>query len=512
MAGPTPEGILLLRHWRGGFWSWQQSCWREYEPRAVRGLLYKFTEHATYLTAEGPAAWQPNRSKIDDLIDALSSICLLPADVEQPVWLDGRATGTIIACANGLLDVKTRQLLPHDPRFFNVVAVPFAYDATIRVSRHWRRFLQAVWPRDSESRKSLAQWFGYIVSGRLDLQKIYFLVGETRGGKGVIGRILAALIGPENVAGPTLGSLPTTFGLQPLIGKSLAVIPDARLSGHRSGAIELLLSISGEDRVTADRKNRDAWIGKLSARLMLLSNELPQFNDASAAIVGRLIVLVFGESFLGREDPELEDRLRAELPGILKWALLGLAQLERKGRFTQPKSAEESIATLLDLVSPLKTFLRDCCEFHRDYEVEVNLLFKAHRAWSDENGHSRLAKSVFGKNLRAVIPRLKVKRPRKSNGKDDKSSNRERCYVGLHLTEDAKVNLGLTGDTQNAKSAQNAQTSTSSPPPRCAHCGAGFDAGPLQRCLNNGAAILLHSHCVAAWQSAHAAEPEWRIV
>jgi putative DNA primase/helicase len=494
----NPEGVLLLRHWRGGFWAWQRSHWREYEPRAVRGLLYDFTEDATYLTAAGPAAWQPNRNKIDDLIDALASICLLPADVEQPVWLDGRATGTIIACANGLLDVRTRQLLPHDPQFFNVTAVPFAYDPTIRVSRRWRRFLKAVLPRDSEARKSLSQWFGYIVSGRLDLQKMYYLVGEPRGGKGVSARILAALIGPENVAGPTLNSLTDTFGLESLIGKSLAVIPDARLFGQRSGAIERLLSISGEDRVTANRKHRPAWIGKLSARLMLLSNELPQFSDASAAIVHRFIVIVFGESFLGREDLELEDRLREELPGILTWALIGLAQLERKGRFTQPKSAEESIATLLDLVSPLKTFLRECCEFHRDHEVEVNLLYKAHRTWSDENGQPRLAKNVFGKNLHAVLPRLKVKRPRKSNGKAGTENNRERCYVGLRLTEDAKVNLGLT----------------SAPPLSCAHCGAGPEAGPLQQCFDNGAAILLHAHCVAAWQNAHEAEPayNWRRV
>jgi putative DNA primase/helicase len=503
----TPEGVLLLRHWRGGFWSWQKSCWREYEPRAVRGLLYDFTEDATYLTADGPAAWQPNRNKIDDLIDALASICLLPADAEQPVWLDGRTTGTIIACANGLLDVGTRHLLPHDPNFFNITAVPFAYNPATRVSRRWRRFLKAVLPRDSEARKSLAQWYGYIISGRLDLQKMYYLVGEPRGGKGITGRILGALIGSGNVAAPTLADFASEFGLAPLVGKSLAIIPDARLFGQSSRVVERLLSISGEDKITANRKYREAWSGKLSARIMLLSNELPQFSDASAAIVHRFIVIVFGESFLGREDLELEDRLREELPGILTWALMGLAQLERKGRFTQPKSAEESIATLLDLVSPLKTFLRECCEFDSDYEVEVNALFKAHRAWSDENGHSRLAKSVFGKNLRAAIPRLKVKRPRKSNGK---SGNRERVYSGLRLTEDAKDNLGLTADTQD----KNAKSSTSSPPPCCAHCGAGFEAGPLQRCFNNGAAILLHTHCVAAWQNAHDAEPsnDWTFV
>ena len=42
-------GTLTLRHWRGGWWQWQKSHWSELEERAVRSLLYTFTEHAFYL-------------------------------------------------------------------------------------------------------------------------------------------------------------------------------------------------------------------------------------------------------------------------------------------------------------------------------------------------------------------------------------------------------------------------------------------------------------------------------
>ena len=62
------------------------------------------------------------------------------------------------------------------------------------------------------------------------------MVGPTRGGKGVIARILGALIGKRNVCGPTLNSLGGDFGLQPLIGKSLAVISDARFIGKDTAA------------------------------------------------------------------------------------------------------------------------------------------------------------------------------------------------------------------------------------------------------------------------------------
>jgi len=71
------------------------------------------------------------------------------------------------------------------------------------------------------------------------------MVGPTRGGKGVIARILGALIGKRNVCGPTLNSLGGEFGLAPLLGKSLAVISDARSSGGRNSSlvVERLLSV-----------------------------------------------------------------------------------------------------------------------------------------------------------------------------------------------------------------------------------------------------------------------------
>ena len=97
-------------------------------------------------------------------------------------------------------------------------------------------------------------------------------------------------------------------------------------------------------------------------RLFVISNELPEFGDASGAIVNRFIVLTLGTSWLGNEDIELETRLRSQLPGILNWALAGLKHLERRGRFAQPKSSTEAIATMAEMASPIRTFIRDRCE------------------------------------------------------------------------------------------------------------------------------------------------------
>jgi putative DNA primase/helicase len=210
------EGTLTLRHWRGGWWCWRSSHWRELPDRGVRSLLYAFTAEALYLDEGALAPWAPTRKKIGDLLEALAAICILSDDIDQPCWLDDRAAhsvSVIVAMANGLLDVDTRQLLAHTPLYFNQVAVPFDYDPTAPTPRRWHDFMNELWPREPEAIAALGEWFGYVISGRTDLHKIFLHVGPTRGGKGVIGRIESALVGQKNVAGPTLNSLAGEFGL-----------------------------------------------------------------------------------------------------------------------------------------------------------------------------------------------------------------------------------------------------------------------------------------------------------
>src|SRR5262245_33113481 len=304
--GATDE--LTLRYWCGCWWTWQTTHWTEAEERTVRSLLYAFTEHAVYLDGQETKPWLPNRRKIGDLLEALSAIVVMSDAFEQPCWIDGRETGPIVATTNGLLDIASKKLHPHTPLYFSQVGVPFPYDTDAPEPKRWLEFLGELWLHEPDAIKVLGEWFGYVISGRLDLHKILVMVGPTRGGKGVIARVLTALIGKRNVCGPTLSSLGGEFGLAPLLGRSLAVISDARFGGGKNASVvvERLLSISGEDTLTVNRKYRDQWSGKLPVRLHLISNELPRLGDASSAIVGRLVLLLTTRSWLGKEDYELE--------------------------------------------------------------------------------------------------------------------------------------------------------------------------------------------------------------
>jgi putative DNA primase/helicase len=420
---------LTLRYWHGGWWTWRSSHWGEVEKRAVLSLLYRFTEHAAYVDGGDFKPWAPNRRKIGDLLEALGAIVILSDQIDQPCWLDQRTTGTIVAIDNRLLDITTRRLHDHTPLYFNVTAVPFAYDPAARAPQRWHAFLDELWPNEAAAIDVLGEWFGYVISGRLDLHKILLMVGPTRGGKGVIARTLSELIGKKNVAGPTLNSLGGDFGLAPLIGKSLAVISDARFVGKNSNVVvERLLSISGEDALTVNIKYKEQWTGKLPCRLHVISNELPKLGDASQAIIGRIVLLPLSRSWLGQEDHGLERGLHAELPGILNWALDGLERLQLADRFTPLGSADDMITTMRDLASPVAAFVREMCVVDVSKEIDVDELYSAYKPWAEENGHPRPSKSVFGRDLRAAVPSIDRTRPRDG-------STRHYVYAGLALRD-----------------------------------------------------------------------------
>jgi putative DNA primase/helicase len=425
------DGTPTLRRWRGGWWEWRRSHWAEVEQPAVRAAAYGFTEHAFYerQTSKGAVVepWSPNQRKIADLLEALAAIVHLPEDTAQPGWIDHKYDDAIVACANGLLDVERRELLAHTPKFFNVTSVPFDFDPEASAPLRWLAFLSELWGDDEESVAALQEFFGYVISGRLDLHKILLLVGPTRAGKGAIARVLGALIGRKNVAGPTLTSLAGDFGLAPLLGKPLAVISDARLSGRGSQVVvERLLAISGEDTITVNRKYRDQWTGKLPCRFMVISNELPQLGDASAAIAGRFVTLLLTKSWLNKEDPTLEPELHAELTGVLNWALDGLERLNANGRFTKPASTDEAYIALQDLASPVGAFVRDRCKLDIGYEISVDELWGAWKSWAEDNGHPVGTKQRFGRDLRAAHAPIRVVRPR--DGEE-----RLRVYHGIAL-------------------------------------------------------------------------------
>jgi putative DNA primase/helicase len=424
-----------IQHQQGVFYLWDGTHYRGTSRDEIRAITYEFLDKAFRLDRDGqPIPFNPNRTKVGDVVEAMAAVAQLSDVVTTPTWLDGErdfCPTDIFACSNGLLYLPTQTLLPHTPTYFSVSAVEYPYDPKAREPTAWLAFLNSQWPRDPESIDTLQELFGLLLTPNTAYQKAFLLVGPKRSGKGTIARVLTALLGRENVVGPTLSSLTQNFGLAPLIGKPLAIISDARLGGRTDVQVivERLLSITGEDLLSIDRKFLPAWNGQLPTRFVILANELPKLGDASGAVASRFIVLRLTHSFYGQEDLSLTRKLLQESSGILLWGIAGRDRLATRGYFVQPASARQAAEELSDLASPVGAFVRDRCIIGPHHCVECEVIYAAWTRWCEEQhrDHKGTIQS-FGRDLRAVVPDIDVAQPR-----DPQTGERFRYYQDIGL-------------------------------------------------------------------------------
>jgi putative DNA primase/helicase len=404
----------------------------------LRSRAYAFLDSAQCVDAHGNRyPFNPDLKKVTYFLDALKGEVHVPRSTPPPTWLPGAVEPPIatdmVAVANGLVHLPSGRLLPHTPTFFNLNALDFAFDAAATCPK-WMAFLHELWPNDEDAISCLQEIFGYFVANDTRQQKIFDIVGPLRSGKGTIGRVLGRLLGKDNVVAPTLSSLATQFGPQPLIGKSLGIISDARLGGgahDQQVVVERLLSISGEDTLTVDRKYKAAWTGQLPLRILILTNVLPELPDPSGALASRFVVLTLTRSFIGKEDIHLTDKLVTELPGILNWSINGWRNLQKRGRFDPPASSDALVRQLGRLTSTIGAFLADCCKIGtgEEFHVPVDTLFVRYLTWCEgENIKTPGTKEMFGTNLHAALPSIRITRPRNPT-----TGTRERRYEGLRL-------------------------------------------------------------------------------
>ncbi|MFO0836114.1 MAG: phage/plasmid primase, P4 family [Phycisphaerales bacterium] len=416
-----PDGRTLVAH-GGQLLEWKDNRYAVIEEDAIKHRLQPWLHGAIKLIVDPKsdtrkvADFDSNPNTVRNALESIRAEAHIPATIASPSWLsqgdDRPEAKELLPCMSMTLHLPTGRLLPPTPALFTVNALDFDYEADPAPPERWIKFMEEIFGDDIESMETMQEWFGYCLTGDTSQQKMLLLVGPKRSGKGTIGRVLAKLVGAANVAGPTTSSLAGNFGLQPLVDKSLAIVSDARFSGeHSSTVVERLLCISGEDSLTVDRKFLGSVHMKLPTRFFFLSNELPRFRDASAAIASRFIVIELTRSFLGQEDMLLTETLLRELPGILKWAIAGWKRLHARGRFIQPQSAKESLEEIENLASPVSAFVRDHCEVGFGKRADVDDVFEEWKVWCQREGRDFMGcKTAFGRDLAAAVPGIKRRR------------------------------------------------------------------------------------------------------
>lgn len=244
------------------------------------------------------------------------------------------------ACASGLIDLRTGDVRPIERDDLISVASPVAYDPAMSTpvfDRYWEQ----VHP-DAEVRDYLIKAIGYSMTGVTDEEKIFLHFGATTAnGKSVFMNLLKSILGgymkPAGektiIRQRAASSQRIGQDMVDLIGPRLLMLNETGEGGTLES--ETVKSITSGD-LRADRPHAQANLEyRVTGKVHLVTNHLPHITP-DQAMKRRVVVIPWTQSFFGREDPRLKDKLRAEYPGILAKFVGGAvewyAEMQRNGK------------------------------------------------------------------------------------------------------------------------------------------------------------------------------------
>jgi len=243
----------------------------------------------------------------------------------------------LIAARNCVIDLHEHTRRDHSAeyRFLSRLGCDFDPEAT---APEWHSFLDDVVPGESE-RKKLQEFVGYALHHwDLPFHKALFLVGPTASGKSTFLDTVNELLGEGTVASLTPQQLTgERFGPAELFGKWANIRNDIPKSTVKNTG--MFKELIAGDPMKAEKKNKDPFFFNPTAKHLFSANQLPEMEVDDEAFFRRILLVPFPETVPeGDRDKFLDEKLQAELPGILNWAIEGLQRLLGNGGFTGDRS------------------------------------------------------------------------------------------------------------------------------------------------------------------------------
>lgn len=446
----TKDGDITLRNYKGEWMEWRNGCYETIDVEEFRGQLYSFLDGKKYTKVDlkgnvSVEPYKPTRAKVSDIVDALNQWC--PIAQDPPAWITTKKHPALldtIAFQNGILDVREYmeghiKLHKPTPDFFSFYVFPYNFDERLE-SPIWEDFLRDIFNQDQEKISLLAQWFGYNCVPDMSFEKLMLFTGVPRSGKSTVLDTLQQMLGERQCSSTSFQSLTGAFGYQPLMGKLAALIGDAKTPKYHDteAVLEKILHITGGDSVSINRKRVSELPSiHLTARFTIAMNDLPAFTDHARALEARLMILMFENSYLGREDRTLKLRLKQEAQQgrLINFALRGLKELRTQKNFGLPKSSIGVMEQFSELASPVLAFVKECCDIRPfdeppspKWTVTKDQMYEVWKCWCNNQGRYFGIKEQFGRWLRSACPGV-------TQGRSRIDKDREYLYNGLRLNE-----------------------------------------------------------------------------
>lgn len=317
-------------------------------------------------------------------------IVVLPDDLDADPFL--------LNCANGILDLRTGMLGPHEPQFMLTKMTRAAYHPAADGSE-FAKFLERVQP-DPAMRQYLGRLLGHALEGRQTVHLLPIFHGEGANGKSTMTTAVDAALGdysgtadPRLLTARTFDAHPT--GTADLYGLRLAVLHESD-QGRRlaEGTVKRL---TGGDRIKARRMREDFWSFDPSHTFLMLTNHKPLIGGTDGGIWRRLRLVPWDVVIPAAErDDELGDKLAMELDAVLAYLVEGYRDWHEHG-LADPEKVMQATAAYRAESDALSCFLDQKCMRHGT--VGSTELFEAWKAWCKDEGEDHGSQTAFANDL-----------------------------------------------------------------------------------------------------------------
>lgn len=307
----------------------------------------------------------------------------------------------LLNCLNGTLDLRTGNLREHRSTDLISKIIPVRYDPEAPCET-WKAFLDKVMAGNQALISYLQRAIGYSLTGDTGAQCLFFLYGTGANGKSVLLETVQALLGEYG-----LSTLMDAFSL-----KQRGSIPNdiARLAGARFVAVSetgedqrmnetLVKDLTGGDTITARFLHREFFDFRPQFKLWIRGNHKPQIRGTDDGIWRRIHLIPFQVQISEAErDPALPEKLRAELHGILSWAVQGCLEWQKTG-LRPPEEVRTAVREYRTEMDILGAFIEECCVIEPHCKATSGELYRAYMEWAKASGEHPVSQTRFGTAL-----------------------------------------------------------------------------------------------------------------
>ena len=300
----------------------------------------------------------------------------------------------------GIVDLQTGLIGTHDSDALmtKITAVAPGGDCP-----QWDAFLQEVMQGDGELIAYLQRMAGYILTGSIQEHALFFAYGTGANGKSVMLNTLTGIMGNYAEVAPMDTFTASASDRHPT---DLAMLRGARIvtaqetEEGRRWAEAKIKALTGGDRITARFMRQNFFTFEPTFKLLIAGNHRPCLRNVDEAIRRRFNLLPFLVRISSEaRDPLLPEKLKAEWPGILAWAIRGCLDWQHGG-LRPPAAVRDATAEYLEAEDALAAWLGECCIIAKGLEVGSTPLFNSWKAWCERSGETPASQRRLSQNLK----------------------------------------------------------------------------------------------------------------